>query len=92
MRSRYCAYVRRDLPYLMRTSHPTLRAKTRMQDLQSTAGLGWCGLTIVATDKGGADDSEGMIHFRAAYRGGIHDERSRFVKINGEWLYRDDRG
>lgn len=92
MRSRYAAFVRRDLAYLLRTSHPRLRAKLRMDDLQRTAGLGWCGLTIVATSGGGDADREGMVHFRASYAGGVHEERSRFIRGPEGWLYRDALG
>lgn len=92
MRSRYCAFVRRDLAYLLRTSHPRLRAKLRMDDLQRTAALGWSGLTVVATSGGGTDDREGMVHFRAAYAGGVHEERSRFIRGPEGWLYRDAEG
>jgi SEC-C motif-containing protein len=95
MRSRYCAYVRKDPAYLARTSHPVLRSKLRIRDLQASFALAWCGLEIVACSGGGPDDREGTVHFRARYRAGgseqVHDERSRFVRIGNEWLYRDGR-
>jgi SEC-C motif-containing protein len=92
MRSRYSAYAKRDLPYLIRTSHPLLRAKLKAKDLVTSCGLGWCGLEIVACAQGGAEDHEGMVHFRATYRGGILEERSRFVRMDGAWVYLDGRG
>jgi SEC-C motif-containing protein len=96
MRSRYCAFVRRDAGHLARTSHPLLRSKLSARDLHSSFALEWCGLEIVATTGGGEADQEGMVEFRARFRSGgkeqVHAERSRFVRIAGEWLYRDGKG
>ncbi len=92
MRSRYCAFARPNIPYLVRTSHPTLRAKLTPKDFQRTFALGWTALEIVAVQGGGTADQQGVVHFRASHRGGIHDEKSRFTRIGGEWVYRDDRG
>ena len=92
MRSRYCAFVKKNLPYLVRTSHPAIRNKLRPKDVHAAFALGWCGLEIVATSGGGPDDQEGVVHFRASKQGGIHDETSRFTRIAGEWVYRDEHG
>ena len=91
MRSRYCAFVKRDIPYLTRTSHPVLRAKTSAKDLQTSFKLGWKGLEIVATGAGGIDDQEGTVHFKATFATGIHEERSRFSRVDGAWVYRDGK-
>jgi len=95
MRSRYCAFVRRDAAYLARTSHPILRSKLNARELQASFALKWSGLEIVAVSGGGADDNEGKVHFKARFladgREQIHDEHSRFVRIAGEWLYRDGK-
>jgi SEC-C motif-containing protein len=96
MRSRYTAYVRKDIAHLTRTSHPLHRAKMDARGILGPAAPAWCGLEIVATRAGGAGDSEGVVHFRASYRtrDGVqtHEERSRFIRIGGSWVYRDDRG
>ncbi|MDR1785402.1 MAG: SEC-C domain-containing protein, partial [Spirochaetaceae bacterium] len=51
----------------------------------------WQGLKILRTEKGGKDDTEGVVEFEAAYlRKGlrdIHHETGEFEKINGGWLY-----
>ncbi len=49
MRSRYTAYVRRNVPYLLATWHPSTRPKS----LALAEGLGWQGLGVPATAKGG---------------------------------------
>jgi SEC-C motif-containing protein len=91
MRSRYAGFVRRDIPYLVRTSHPMLRARLTPKDFKRTFDLGWTGLQIVAVEAGGVDDTTGMVHFRATHQRGVHEERSQFVRIAGEWLYREGK-
>ena len=68
-----------------------------MRGLRASFALTWLGLEIVAHERGGPDDREGMVHFRARFRSSdgvehIHDERSRFVRAHGAWVYKDDRG
>ena len=92
MRSRYCAFVRRVLPYLVRTSHPAHRHGLKPKDFQHSFGLGWKGLEIIEVVGGGPDDATGMVHFKAHHRGGVLEERSRFVRSDGAWVYRDARG
>jgi SEC-C motif-containing protein len=91
MRSRFSAFALRNAPYLVRTSHPLLRAKLDHRQFRSSFALAWVSLEIVARDAGGPDDREGMVHFRAHYRSpsgtGMLEERSRFVRIHGEWVY-----
>lgn len=92
MRSRYCAFVRRDIPYLVRTSHPTLRAKLVPKDFLRTFALGWKSLEIVAVQGGGEADQLGVVQFKATHANGVHLETSRFSRVGGEWVYRDDKG
>lgn len=97
MRARYSAFVRRDAAFIVRTSHPLERSKVDMRSLRGSFALTWLGLEIVASERGGRADSDGMVHFRARYRGPdgreqVHDERSRFSRAGGAWVYRDGRG
>ncbi len=97
MRARYCAFVRRDAAFLIRSSHPLDRAKLDMAGLRASFALAWLGLEIVACEGGGEADSEGMVHFRARCRTRDgreveHVERSRFIRAGGAWVYRDARG
>ena len=92
MRSRYCAFARRILPYLVRTSHPMHRHGLKPKDFQHSFGLGWRELEIIEVVAGGPDDATGMVHFKAHHRGGVLEERSRFVRVEGAWVYRDARG
>lgn len=94
MRSRYAAYVRGEIDYLIETHDPETRAA--MDVAAATAwsrDTAWAGLEIVATSAGGADDESGVVEFiaRGATRGepfALH-ERSRFRRDDGRWVYVD---
>ncbi|MER6409897.1 YchJ family protein [Streptomyces humidus] len=85
MRSRYSAFVRGDVPYLLRTWHP----RTRPELLELEPGMRWTGLEILATSEGSAFHQAGVVEFRASYRGGALHERSRFERVDGAWAYVD---
>ena len=94
MRSRYTAYVRGAIEYLIATHDPSTRKGLDRRSLaQFCRDTGWLGLEIVATEKGGQDDSTGVVEFIA--RGVSKSvpfaqrERSRFRKVDGQWLYVD---
>ena len=89
MRSRYSAFALGLAPYLLRTWHPS----TRPASLSLDDGTTWRRLQIVDVVRGGADDDEGVMEFRAAYRSadgaGLLHERSRFARVGGRWMYVD---
>jgi SEC-C motif domain protein len=85
MRSRYCAFVRRDAAYLLRTWHP----RTRPERLELDPGMRWTGLEVLGGSGGSAFHSAGTVTFRASYRGGALLERSRFERVDGGWVYVD---
>ena len=89
MRSRYSAYARGRSDYLFRTWHP----RTRPADVSPVPGLAWTGLTILAVEAGGEDDTEGLVEFEARHDGvggpGVLRERSRFRRRAGRWVYLD---
>ncbi|WP_030867213.1 YchJ family protein [Streptomyces sp. NRRL S-37] len=85
MRSRYCAFVRRDGTYLLRTWHP----RTRPERIDFDPGMRWTGLEVLDTSDGSAFHSTGTVTFRASYRGGSLHERSRFERVDGAWVYVD---
>ena len=69
MRSRYTAYVRGNVDYLLDTHHPNQRsAKERVQLRQTINSTTWLGLTVVDTRQGGAKDHKGVVEFVALYR------------------------
>ncbi|GHC82714.1 YchJ family protein [Streptomyces collinus] len=85
MRSRYCAFVKGDAGYLLRTWHP----RTRPGTLELDPGMRWTGLEILGTGGGSAFHSAGTVEFRASYRGGSLHERSSFERADGAWVYVD---
>ncbi len=85
MRSRYCAFVKGDEGYLLRTWHP----RTRPTRLELDPAVRWTGLEILATTGGTAFHTTGTVTFRASYAGGALREHSRFERADGAWLYVD---
>lgn len=89
MRSRFSAFAVGDVDYLVRSWH----SATRPARLRLDPGQRWTRLEILGTDRGGLFDSEGTVEFRAHYREagrpGMLDERSRFVREDGRWVYLD---
>lgn len=87
MRSRYTAFVRCDVPYLLATWHPS----TRPADLALEPGTRWLGLEVRAHRL--LDDTHGEVEFvarsRLGGRGHRLHERSRFVRASGVWFYVD---
>jgi SEC-C motif-containing protein len=94
MRSRYSAFVKGAVDYLIETHDPDTRGRVSKASLtQYAKDTMWLGLEIVATDRGGEDDDEGIVEFIA--RGALggkpfaQRERSRFRKLDGRWVYID---
>jgi SEC-C motif-containing protein len=90
MRSRYSAFARGLAPYLLRTWHPS----TRPERVDLDDGLEWRALQIVDVARGGPDDDTGVVEFRAVSRDAtgtrhVQQERSRFERVDGRWLYVD---
>lgn len=87
MRSRYSAFVRGDVPYLLATWHTSQRpAQLTLED-----GAKWLGLEIKQHRLTGEDSAE--VEFVARFRVGgkaiRQHERSRFVRVDGRWFYVD---
>ncbi|UQN37271.1 hypothetical protein MTR80_06090 [Alcaligenes aquatilis] len=88
MRSRYCAFVRDDLDYLLATWH----CSTRPHSLEpNPQGLQWLGLDVRRHER--VSDTEAIVEFVARNR--LHGranrlhEISRFVLEQGQWFYVD---
>ena len=93
MRSRYSAFVRAEVGYLLATHpDPNRDDKVRRAELlRSCRQTRWLGLTIREVRAGSSDDLEGTVEFEARYRGGVLKETSLFQRRNGslagDWLY-----
>ncbi len=95
MRSRYTAYVRSAVDYLIATHDPAKRSGVEHAEiLKFTKTTKWLGLEIVTTEAGGEADRTGLVEFiaRGTSRGKpfAQHERSRFRRdADGNWLYVD---
>jgi len=71
----------------METWHPL----TRPGSLSLNAAISWRRLDIIATERGGLFDKEGIVQFTAHYRengkASQQRETSRFQRVNGRWYY-----
>ena len=89
MRSRFAAFRDGDADWLLASWHPS----TRPAALDLSDNPRWRGLQIVDTEAGGPEDEEGVVEFRAGYVDrnghGVLHERSRFVRVDGRWMYLD---
>ena len=85
MRSRYSAFVRGDVPYLLATWHPS----TRPASLELEPGARWLGLEIKQHRMGDAQNAEVefVARFRVGGRAVRQHEHSRFVREDGRWYY-----
>lgn len=93
MKSRYSAYTKADINYLMRSNHSQTRpaSNERKSIKQWTESVRWMQLIIVNTWNGTSKDKEGHVEFKAMYfeNGKIQQihEKSLFHRENGKWVY-----
>ncbi len=92
MRSRYCAFVKQDIDYLINTLHPEQRHIDDRQTLQKTCQTThWLGLQILKTQH---QELQAEVEFVAFYEdqplGQLH-ERSRFIHQDEQWFYVDGK-
>lgn len=92
MRSRYAAFVKRDVHYLKETTWPA--QQKHFDEVGYTARANnsiWLGLTIHETEDGLKVDTRGIVTFTAKsmVNGMIdnHTEKSLFKKKAGKWYY-----
>ncbi len=87
MRSRYSAFVRGDVPYLLATWHASHRPAT----LELEAGAKWLGLEVRRHRMTGEHTAEVefVARFRVGGRAVRQHENSRFVREDGRWFYLD---
>lgn len=96
MRSRYTAFTRHDLDYVVESHHPDSRkgidrAMTRRWMTESE----WLGLDVETVSAGGPDDEQGTVDFVARYRmmgrEVPHREHAIFKRHQGRWYFVDSK-
>ncbi len=90
MRSRYSAYVMKEIGYLRDSLHPDQRSDFNEKTTRAWAeGAEWHQLEILNTSGGGPDDSEGTVEFIATFSDEgakrEHHEISSFRNVEGRW-------
>lgn len=97
MRSRYSAYVRAEVAYLIQSTHPSRRKYYSAKDLlQWATSSQWLRLEVLSIRKGLANDMEGKVEFKAYYTDSkgwphVHHEHSTFRKEAGKWYFVEGR-
>ncbi|MBN6066150.1 YchJ family protein [Aggregatibacter actinomycetemcomitans] len=92
MRSRYAAYVLKNVPYIVETTVPSQQKLLNVQAIQTWAeNTQWLGLQILNTET--LTKVQSAVEFNAVFQGEdgeqAHHERSIFVKIDGRWYFVD---
>lgn len=97
MRSRYSAYVLKDVDYILHTTHPSTRKFHDRESIKNWAEqTSWQKLEILSTADGNAKDKKGTVEFKAHYLDAdsqphVHHEYSRFLKESGKWFFVDGK-
>jgi SEC-C motif-containing protein len=92
MRSRYTAYVLKNVDYLVKTTLPASREPDLAESIRDWSGqVTWQKLHVLQVEAGGRSDTEGTVEFIAEFIGpngtDRHHERSQFKKVRGVWFY-----
>ncbi len=94
MRSRYSAYARHLVDYLVETTHPDRRNPRLAEEIAAWAGqVEFTRLEIRRCQQGGPRHKLGKVEFTAHYRQGGEArqlrELSRFKRYRKRWMYLD---
>jgi SEC-C motif-containing protein len=92
MRSRYSAYVKKEIGYILTSLHPDNRAGYDENSTRAWAeSADWHGIKILKTIGGNAEDSEGQVEFVVSFTEKEtrqeHHELSTFKKQGGTWYF-----
>lgn len=94
MRSRYAAYVKSLIDYLVTTVHPDKRDGHDPDAIRNwSESSQWLGLEIIALKDGTDADTSGTVEFAARFRDkrGIHrhHEIATFKRVEDRWFFFD---
>lgn len=97
MRSRYTAYEKCKVDYIVDTHHPDGREEISREATEEWANSSeWMGLEVVNCIKGSDTDDTGTVEFTVRYRGEDraivnHHELADFEKFEGRWYFKDSQ-
>ncbi len=94
MRSRYSAFAKGEIAYILQSVHPDKREEHDEKSIRSwSESSQWQGLEILETRDGLADDETGSVEFVAKFsqkgRPNRHHELAHFKKHEGQWFFHD---
>ncbi len=94
LRSRYTAYARQEVDYIVDTTHPEKREADSRKTVEKWAkNTQWRLLQVLDVTAGGPDDNEGSVEFMADYmekgKKRKHHEIAEFKKLDGQWFFFD---
>lgn len=94
MRSRYSAYAKGEIDFLLSSLHPDGSGDVDRQSTKAwSQSAEWHGLEVLSTKAGGENDETGEVEFVAKYslrdEPQRHHELARFKRHKGQWLYVD---
>lgn len=96
MRSRYTAYVVKNMDYIDETqTHEKGEEFDKNEALKWAEGSEWLGLEVVKTTRGGSQDKDGVVEFIAHYKDKAsghelaHHETSLFIKAADGWKFKE---
>lgn len=94
MRARYSAYAKTAVNFIITTTIDEKRKECDEKAIREwSENSTWHKLEIISTEKGSAEDTEGMVefiaHFTEADEEKTYHEKGTFKKIDGAWLYVD---
>lgn len=93
MRSRYVAYVKCEIEYILDTTHFSTRNQYNAASIEDWARTShWMGLQIVSCKQGLQSDDIGFVEFKAHYKdpnniSHVHHEYSSFKKEANKWYF-----
>lgn len=96
MRSRYTAFARQTMPYLLNTLHPSARSDFDEAGSRKWARESqWQKLEIINATPSETHDNRETVEFKAHYQraGGrmVHHEIAEFRKSDGTWYFFDGK-
>ena len=88
------AFTLKNVAYIQKTmGGPAASKFNALETLEWMEDVEWLSLTIISTEDGGPDDTDGIVEFQANYKKDNHTlnllERSTFKKTNDRWFYVD---
>jgi SEC-C motif-containing protein len=92
MRSRYTAYVKQEIEYILLTTYPEQRTEHDAESIRKWSETSyWQKLEVISTKAGSTGDNEGWVEFIAYYsekrENKQHHEISYFKKLDGKRFY-----